>query len=76
MTEYIPIALIVLFLPVVFISKKLMKHPATTFIMAAITLYFIVYAFLEPEDVWFYLLFTLIGIVTTIRSAKSSGLLK
>jgi hypothetical protein len=62
-----------LFLPV---AKKFMKHPATTFIMAAITLYFIVYAILEPEDIWFYLLFTLIGIVTTIRSAKSSGLLK
>jgi len=76
LTEYIPIALIVLFLPVVFVSKKLMKHPSTTFIMAAITLYFIVHAFLEPENIWFYLLFTLISIVTTIKSAKSSGLLK
>jgi hypothetical protein len=73
LAEFIPIILV---LPLIFIFKRFKKHPALVYISAALTIYFIVYAFLEPEDMRFYILFAFIGIVSTVRYAKSSGLLK
>ncbi len=76
MVDLIPLVLIVVFIPLALIMRKLRESPASVYVSGALSLWFIVLALVEGEDIYFKLFLALIGIMAALKFAKYSGMLK
>lgn len=75
MRSYLPLIIVVLVWGLSLFSQRLSKNPLMVLLLAAITIYFFVNLFINNEQFFKFLLFSLVSLVTTIRYAISSGLL-
>ena len=73
MENLLPILLIIIIFPLSFYSERLRKSILGLLLSCGLTIYFLVMAFIDRENIYFYLFPAILSLAFALRNIKQSN---